>query len=63
MISAAFRVMLLGLLRDRAALVMAFVLPTLIFAIFAAIFSGRWATASASISACSISRRPRRRSG
>lgn len=40
MISAAFRVMLLGLLRDRAALVMAFVLPTLIFAIFAAIFSG-----------------------
>lgn len=40
MISAAFRVMLLGLLRDRAALVMAFVLPTVIFTIFAAIFSG-----------------------
>lgn len=40
MIGAAFRVMVLSLLRDRAALVMAFVLPTLIFAIFAAIFSG-----------------------
>jgi ABC-2 type transport system permease protein len=40
MITAAFRVMLLGLVRDRAALVMAFVLPTVIFAIFAAIFSG-----------------------
>ncbi len=40
MIGAAFRVMLIGLLRDRAALVMAFVLPTVIFAIFAAIFSG-----------------------
>ena len=40
MISAAFRVMLLGLVRDRAALVMAFVLPTVIFVIFAAIFSG-----------------------
>ncbi|WP_336488852.1 ABC transporter permease [Methylobacterium nigriterrae] len=40
MIGAAFRVMLLSLLRDRAALVMAFVLPTVIFAIFAAIFSG-----------------------
>lgn len=40
MIGAAFRVMALSLLRDRAALVMAFVLPTLIFAIFAAIFSG-----------------------
>ncbi|MCJ2043401.1 ABC transporter permease [Methylobacterium sp. J-078] len=40
MISAAFRVMLLGLVRDRAALVMAFVLPTVIFTIFAAIFSG-----------------------
>ena len=31
---------LLTLLRDRAALVMAFVLPTVIFSIFAAIFSG-----------------------
>ena len=40
MIGAAFRVMLLSLLRDRAALVMAFVLPTVIFSIFAAIFSG-----------------------
>lgn len=40
MIAAAFRVMLLSLRRDRAALVMAFVLPTVIFVIFAAIFSG-----------------------
>ncbi|MEE7459408.1 ABC transporter [Methylorubrum populi] len=40
MIAAAFRVMWLSLLRDRAALVMAFVLPTVIFVIFAAIFSG-----------------------
>jgi ABC-2 type transport system permease protein len=40
MIGAAFRVMALNLLRDRAALVMAFVLPTVIFVIFAAIFSG-----------------------
>ncbi|MCJ2069940.1 ABC transporter permease [Methylobacterium sp. J-030] len=40
MIGAAFRVMALTLLRDRAALVMAFVLPTVIFSIFAAIFSG-----------------------
>ena len=40
MIAAAFRVMWLSLLRDRAALTMAFVLPTVIFAIFAAIFSG-----------------------
>ncbi|CAO4181311.1 ABC-2 type transporter transmembrane domain-containing protein [Methylorubrum populi] len=40
MIGASFRVMLLSLLRDRAALAMAFVLPTLIFTIFAAIFSG-----------------------
>jgi ABC-2 type transport system permease protein len=40
MIGAAFRVMLLSLARDRAALVMAFVLPTVIFSIFAAIFSG-----------------------
>ncbi|MCJ2016379.1 MULTISPECIES: ABC transporter permease [unclassified Methylobacterium] len=40
MIGAAFRVMALSLLRDRAALVMAFVLPTVMFSIFAAIFSG-----------------------
>lgn len=40
MIAAAFRVMWLNLRRDRAALVMAFVLPTVIFSIFAAIFSG-----------------------
>ncbi|QGY01086.1 ABC transporter permease [Methylobacterium mesophilicum SR1.6/6] len=40
MIGAAFRVMALSLVRDRAALVMAFVLPTVIFSIFAAIFSG-----------------------
>lgn len=40
MIAAAFRVMWLSLLRDRAALTMAFVLPTVIFSIFAAIFSG-----------------------
>lgn len=40
MIFAMFRVMLLGLLRDRGALAMAFVLPPLIFVIFAAIFSG-----------------------
>ncbi|TGD98025.1 ABC transporter permease [Methylobacterium nonmethylotrophicum] len=40
MIVAAFRVMLLTLWRDRAALVMAFVLPTVIFCVFAAIFSG-----------------------
>ncbi|WP_407528516.1 ABC transporter permease [Methylobacterium oryzisoli] len=40
MIGAAFRVMLLTLLRDRAALAMAFVLPTVIFSVFAAIFSG-----------------------
>ena len=40
MIGAAFRVMLLSLVRDRAALVMAFVLPSVIFSIFAAIFSG-----------------------
>ena len=39
-IAAAFRVMWLALLRDRAALAMAFVLPTVIFAIFATIFSG-----------------------
>lgn len=40
MIVASFRVMLLTLWRDRAALVMAFVLPTVIFCVFAAIFSG-----------------------
>ncbi|WP_232631353.1 ABC transporter permease [Methylobacterium sp. Leaf118] len=40
MIAAALRVMWLSLLRDRAALTMAFVLPTVIFSIFAAIFSG-----------------------
>ena len=40
MIGAAFRVMWLSLLRDRAALAMAFVLPSVIFLIFAAIFSG-----------------------
>lgn len=40
MIFAMFRVMLLGLVRDRGALAMAFVLPPLIFVIFAAIFSG-----------------------
>ncbi|UMY16604.1 ABC transporter permease [Methylobacterium organophilum] len=38
--SAAFRVMWLSLLRDRAALAMAFLLPTVIFVVFAAIFSG-----------------------
>ena len=37
---AAFRVMLLTLVRDRAALVMTFILPTVIFAVFAAVFSG-----------------------
>ena len=40
MIGAAFRVMWISLIRDRAALTMAFVLPTVIFVIFAAIFSG-----------------------
>ena len=40
MIAAAFHVMWLNLKRDRAALAMAFVLPTVIFVIFAAIFSG-----------------------
>jgi ABC-2 type transport system permease protein len=39
MIIAMFRVMLLGLLRDRGALMMAFVLPPLIYVIFASIFS------------------------
>jgi ABC-2 type transport system permease protein len=40
MILAMLRVMVLGLVRDRGALVMAFVLPPLIFVIFAAIFAG-----------------------
>lgn len=40
MMFAMLRVMLLGLVRDRSALVMAFVLPPLIYLIFAAIFSG-----------------------
>ncbi|RVU21638.1 ABC transporter permease [Methylobacterium oryzihabitans] len=40
MIGAAFRVMWLTLRRDRAALTMAFVLPAVIFCVFAAIFSG-----------------------
>ncbi len=40
MIFPAARVMLLSLLRDRGALAMAFVLPPLIFLIFAAIFTG-----------------------
>jgi ABC-2 type transport system permease protein len=37
---AVFRAMLLGLVRDRAALAMSFLLPALFFLIFAAIFSG-----------------------
>jgi ABC-2 type transport system permease protein len=37
---AIFRVMLLGLVRDRGALAMAFVLPPLIYLIFASIFAG-----------------------
>ncbi len=37
---AIFRVMLLGLLRDRGALAMVFLLPPLIYMIFAAIFAG-----------------------
>ncbi|MCW4149928.1 MULTISPECIES: ABC transporter permease [Halomonadaceae] len=37
---AIFRVMVLGLWRDRGALLMAFALPSLVFAIFASIFSG-----------------------
>ena len=40
MIFAVVRVMWLELWRDRGALVLAFVLPSLIFAIFASIFSG-----------------------
>lgn len=44
MIVAILRVMFLGLLRDRGALAMAFVLPPLIYMIFAAIFSGTTGT-------------------
>jgi ABC-2 type transport system permease protein len=40
MILAILRVMWLGLLRDRGALAMAFILPPVIFVIFAAIFAG-----------------------
>jgi len=39
MIIAVFRVMILSLLRDRSALIMAFLLPPVIYLIFAAIFS------------------------
>jgi ABC-2 type transport system permease protein len=40
MILAMFRVMLLGMLRDRAALAMTFLLPPLVFVIFATVFAG-----------------------
>ena len=40
MSAAVFRAMLLSLLRDRAALAMSFILPGVVFLIFAAIFSG-----------------------
>jgi ABC-2 type transport system permease protein len=40
MSGAVFRAMLLGLVRDRAALAMSFVLPVLFFLIFAMIFAG-----------------------
>lgn len=40
MISAMFRIMGLGLWRDRGAVLLAFALPSLVFAIFASIFSG-----------------------
>ncbi len=40
MTGAVVRVMLLGLLRDRAALAMSFLLPAIFFLIFAAIFAG-----------------------
>ena len=40
MTGAILKVMVLGLVRDRGALAMAFVLPPMIFVIFAAIFSG-----------------------
>jgi len=39
-IATVFRVMLLGLVRDRGALVLAFVLPPLMFLVFAEVFSG-----------------------
>jgi len=39
MISAVFKIMWLRLWRDKGALVLAFILPGFIFAIFAAIFS------------------------
>ena len=39
MIAAIFRIMFLGVLRDRSAFAMAFVLPPLIYVIFATIFS------------------------
>ncbi len=38
--SAIFRVMALGLWRDRGALLLAFALPSMVFAVFASIFSG-----------------------
>ena len=40
MSGAVFRAMLLGLVRDRAALAMSFLLPVVFFLIFAAIFAG-----------------------
>ena len=40
MIGAVLRVMAMGLMRDRGALIMAFLLPPMIFVIFAAIFAG-----------------------
>jgi len=40
MTGAVFRAMLIGLVRDRAALAMSFVLPAVFFLIFAAIFAG-----------------------
>ena len=38
--SVIFRVMALGLWRDRGALLLAFALPSMVFAIFASIFAG-----------------------
>ncbi|MGM0475632.1 MAG: ABC transporter permease [Pseudomonadota bacterium] len=40
MIATTLRIMLLGLLRDRGALALTFLLPPLIYVVFAAIFSG-----------------------
>jgi len=40
MILAMFRVMLLGMLRDRGAMTMTFLLPPLVFVIFATVFAG-----------------------